>query len=58
MLKDVMKRHKISWQNPLEIAHKISQNYQENWVFLYSALHQEKPNSKSYIAIFENQKYR
>ena len=58
MSKDVMKRHKISWQNPLEIAHKISQNYQENWVFLYSALHQEKPNSKSYIAIFENQKYR
>jgi para-aminobenzoate synthetase component 1 len=58
MSKDVMKRHKISWQNPLEIAHKISQNYQENWVFLYSALHQEKPNSKSYIAIFESQKYR
>ena len=58
MSEDVMKRHKISWQSPLEIAHKISQNYQENWVFLYSALHQEKPNSKSYIAIFENQKYR
>jgi len=58
MLKDVKRRHKISWQNPLEIAHKISQNYQENWVFLYSALHQEKPNSKSYIAIFESQKYR
>ena len=58
MPRDVMKRHKISWQNPLEIAHKISQNYQENWVFLYSALHQEKPNSKSYIAIFESQKYR
>ncbi len=54
----VMKRQKIAWQNPLEIAHKISQNYQENWVFLYSALHQEKPNSKSYIALFENQKYR
>ena len=53
-----MKRQKISWQNPLEIAHKISQNYQKNCVFLYSALHQEKPNSKSYIAIFENQKYR
>ena len=57
-LKEIKKSKKISWQNPLKIAQKISQNYQENWVFLYSALHQEKPNSKSYIAIFENQKYR
>ena len=50
-------KKKISWQNPLKIAQKISQNYQENWVFLYSALHQEKKNSKSYIGLFENQQY-
>jgi para-aminobenzoate synthetase component 1 len=56
-LKEIKKSKKISWQNPLKIAEKISQNYQENWVFLYSALHQEKNNSKSYIALFENQQY-
>ena len=56
--KNGIKSQKISWQNPLKIAQKIAQNYQENWVFLYSALHQEKSNSKSYIALFENQKYR
>ena len=44
-----MKSQKIIWQDPLKIAQKISQNHQENWVFLYSALHQEKPNSKSYM---------
>ena len=56
--KEPKKISKISWQNPLKIAKKISQNYQENWVFLYSGLHSEKVNSKSYIALFENQKYR
>jgi para-aminobenzoate synthetase component I len=56
-LKEIKKSKKISWQNPLKIAQKISQNYQENWVFLYSALHQEKKNSKSFIALFENQQY-
>jgi para-aminobenzoate synthetase component 1 len=52
-----IKSQKIKWQKPLQIAQKISQNYQKNWVFLYSALHQEKPNSKSYIALFESEKY-
>ena len=55
--KNGIKSQKISWQNPLKIAQKIAQNYQENWVFLYSALNEEKSNSKSYIALFENQKY-
>lgn len=55
--KETIKYQKIAWQNPLEIAQKISQNYHENWVFLYSALNKKKANSKSYIALFENQKY-
>ena len=57
IVKNDIKFKKISWQNPLKIAKIISQNYQENWTFLYSALHQEKNNSKSYIALFENQQY-
>jgi len=57
IVKNDIKFKKISWQNPLKIAKIISQNYQENWTFLYSALHQEKNNSKSYIALFESQKY-
>ena len=56
-VKNGVKSQIISWQNPVKIAQIISQNYQENWVFLYSALHQEKSNSKSYIALFEKQKY-
>jgi para-aminobenzoate synthetase component 1 len=56
-VKNNLQSKKISWQNPLKIAQIISQNYQENWTFLYSALHQEKNNSKSYIALFESQKY-
>ena len=54
---EIKKSSKIPWQNPLKIAQKISQNYQENWVFLYSGLHKENAKSKSYIALFENQKY-
>ena len=57
MSKMTLNKEQIFWQNSLKIAQIISQNYQENWVFLYSALHQEKTNSKSYIALFENQKY-
>ena len=29
-LKEIKKSKKISWQNPLKIAQKISQNYQKN----------------------------
>ena len=47
IVKNDIKFKKISWQNPLKIAKIISQNYQENWTFLYSALHQEK-NNKTY----------
>lgn len=57
IVKNDIKFKKISWHNPLKIAKIISQNYQENWTFLYSALHHEKSNSKSYIALFENQQY-
>lgn len=48
-----MQKLKIKWQEPLNFAKKISQNYHDkNWVFLYSALNFEVKNSKSYIAIF------
>jgi hypothetical protein len=34
-LKETIKYQKIAWQNPLEIAQKVSQNYHKNWVFLF-----------------------
>jgi para-aminobenzoate synthetase component 1 len=43
---------KISWQNPLNFAEKIANNYSKNWVFLYSGLNSEIKNSISYIALF------
>ena len=43
----------IKWQDPLNFAQKIAQNYNdENWAFLYSALSSEVDKSKSYIALF------
>lgn len=52
-----MKVIKIQWQDPLVFAQKIAENYQENWVFLYSGLANLKKNSKSYIALFEDGRF-
>jgi para-aminobenzoate synthetase component I len=44
---------KITWQDPLELAQKISDNYgDKNWCVLYSGCNKEVKNSHSYIAIF------
>ncbi len=43
----------LKWQNPLNFAKKISDNYgDESWIFLYSALSEKVDNSFSYIALF------
>lgn len=47
-----MRKINLEWQDPLKLAQKISKNYRDNWVFLYSALHHEIKNSHSYIALF------
>jgi para-aminobenzoate synthetase component 1 len=48
-----MQKKNLKWLEPLELAQRISHNYQEkNWVFLYSALHKKIKNSRSYIALF------
>ncbi|MFM8185484.1 MAG: hypothetical protein ACKN9I_00985, partial [Alphaproteobacteria bacterium] len=52
-----MKAIKIHWQDPAIFAKKIAENYQGNWVFLYSALANIKKNSKSYIALFEEDRF-
>ena len=59
----------IPWQDPLNFAQKISDNYRdESWIFLYSGLNEkpdEKPDEKldekldeknSYLAIFPREK--
>lgn len=51
-------KKQVPWLDPLDLANKISHNYLDNWFFLYSATHQQNKNSKSYIAIFENNKYK
>ena len=59
----MLERSKIEilWQDPLDLAQKISDNYRdESWVFLYSGLN-EKSNEKldeknSYLAIFPREK--
>ncbi|MBM3590468.1 MAG: anthranilate synthase component I family protein [Alphaproteobacteria bacterium] len=48
----------LSWLEPLEIAQKISANYNGNWVFLYSGLSDSYKSSRSFIALFESEKYR
>ena len=46
-------KQKLSWIEPLDLAQKIANNYsQESWVFLYSGLHDEIKNSRSFIALF------
>lgn len=47
------KKENIRWQNPINLAKKIADNYgNESWIFLYSALNEEVENSFSYIALF------
>jgi para-aminobenzoate synthetase component 1 len=51
----MLKSKIIAWVDPLIIARNIANNYQDNWVFLYSGLNQIIKNSKSLIALFPNQ---
>ena len=48
----------LPWLEPLEVAQRISANYNDNWVFLYSGLADSHKSSRSFIALFESQKYR
>ncbi|MDA9231242.1 anthranilate synthase component I family protein [Rickettsiales bacterium] len=50
---------KMKWLNPLKIANNISldKNYKDNWVFLYSGLHKDIKNSKSYIALYPKKEF-
>ena len=48
-----MHKKRLDWQNPLLLAQKIAQHYHDNWCFLYSGLHHEIKESKSFIALFE-----
>jgi anthranilate/para-aminobenzoate synthase component I len=43
---------KITWHDPLNLVQKVIANYQQNLVFLYSALWQKVDNSKSFLALF------
>jgi para-aminobenzoate synthetase component 1 len=47
---------KLRWQNPLKFAGKIAENYTDDWVFLYSGLSKSITDSKSYIAVFPQNK--
>ena len=48
-----MNKKNLKWQNPLNFAKKISDNYgDESWIFLYSGLSEKIKNSVSYIALF------
>jgi para-aminobenzoate synthetase component I len=50
-----LQQQNLKWQNPLNFAKKVSDNYSDDWVFLYSALSDKVSNSVSYIALFPNQ---
>lgn len=53
----MQKKQTLPWQNPLDFAKKISENYgDESWIFLYSALGAKIKNSVSYIALFPQKK--
>ncbi len=55
--KKMQKKQILPWQNPLDFAKKISENYgDESWIFLYSALSDKIKNSFSYIALFPQKK--
>ena len=47
---------RIAWQDPLLLLKKVLVNYQENLVFLYSALWQQVSNSRSFLALFPQEK--
>lgn len=48
-----MQKLKINWQEPLDFAQKIADNYQEDyWSFLYSGLNKTIKKSTSQIALF------
>ncbi len=48
---------KIAWQEPLNFAQKIADNYKkESWILLYSGLNDKVKNSFSYIGIFPQKK--
>ncbi len=52
-----MQELKLPWQNPLNFAQKIADNYHvEDWILLYSGLNNEIKNSSSYIAVFPKEK--
>lgn len=52
-----MQKLKLNWQEPLDFAQKISNNYEESsWVFLYCALNKSIKNSISQIALFPQEK--
>ncbi len=52
-----MQKIKLKWQNPLNFAQKVSDNYRdESWIFLYSGLSDKIKNSHSYIALFPEEK--
>ncbi len=52
-----MQQIKLDWQEPLNFAQKISDNYNESsWVFLHSALNNSIKNSTSQIALFAQDK--
>lgn len=48
-----MLKKELKWQDPLNFAQKIADNYgDESWAFLYSGLSVDVGNSTSYIALF------
>ncbi len=52
-----MLKLELSWLDPILMANLISQNQQNDpWVFLYSGLNFEVKKSRSYIAIFAEEK--
>ena len=56
-MKSNLKKKKLKWQNPLNFAQKIAQNYtDQDWVFLYSGLNSQVKNSISYITLFVDEK--
>lgn len=52
-----MQIKKIAWIEPLKFAEIVSANYgEEDWILLYSGLHEQNKNSSSYIALFPKKK--
>lgn len=50
-----MQKIRLKWQNPINLARKISQNCDYDFAFFYSGLSQEIKNSKSILAIFKDE---